>query len=291
MMTPLVRTVGTREHILRAAVAYEAADAFADVPVASFESAEGQWTLEAYGGPGDDAEELRAVADRALQAADLPLRTEIHFIEQRDWVAASLEGLAPVRAGRVVVHGSHDRGRVPANAIGIEIEAALAFGTGHHGTTAGCLLALQDVLKRRRPRTALDLGTGSGVLAIALARLTHGPVLATDIDSVAVTSARANARANGAGSLVQAVRAAGLGHSALRNGARFDLILANILAEPLVTMATGIAERLAPGGTVILSGLLVREERRVRGAYLARGLRFRSRRELGGWMTLIFERA
>ncbi len=281
---------GDRAECERALAALEAEPAFAELPATIFERPDGKWAVEIFAPPGEDGEALRAAAETALAAARLDLPIEVAAVEQRDWVAASLEGLPPVRAGRVVVHGAHDRRKVPANALGIEIEAALAFGTGHHGTTAGCLFALQDVLRRSRPSRMLDLGTGSGVLAIALARLTRRPVLATDIDPVAVQAARENARRNRTGALVTVICARGLEHPALRGGKRFDLVVANILAEPLVGMATGIAGLVAPSGTLVLSGLLVREERRVRAAYGARGLALRGRRRIDGWATLEFLR-
>jgi ribosomal protein L11 methyltransferase len=274
---------GDRTDCERALAAFEAEPSFADLPATIFDLADGRWRVEIFAPPEASTEALRGAA-----GLDLPIG--VTRVEQRDWVAASLEGLAPVHAARVVVHGAHDREKVPANALGIEIEAALAFGTGHHGTTAGCLFALQDVLKRAQPGTMLDLGTGSGVLAIALARLTRRPVLATDIDPIAVAAARENVRRNGAGALVSVICARGLEHPALRGPQNFDLIVANILAEPLAAMATGIARLVAPGGTLILSGLLVREERRVRAAYIARGLALRGRRRIDGWATLEFRR-
>src|SRR5262249_31699481 len=163
-------------------------------------------------------------------------------IDAKDWVKASQDALTPVEAGRFFVHGSHDRSRVPPNRIGIEIEAALAFGTGHHGTTRGCLLALNRIAKAKRPRRILDLGTGSGVLAIAAVRALRRRVLATDVDMSAVKTARDNARLNFAGGAITVVRANGLGARRLRDRGPFDLIFANILLEPLLRFAAPMAK-------------------------------------------------
>jgi ribosomal protein L11 methyltransferase len=222
----------------------------------------------------------------------------------KDWVKASHEGLKPVEAGRFVVHTPHYRAHAPLNRIAIEIEASLAFGTGHHGTTRGCLLALDRIVKSRgarsqRPITALrrkslarrkvlDIGTGTGVLAIAAARALRCRVIAGDIDPVAVKVARANVRLNRAAGLVELMRADGLG--VRRLAGRHDLILANILLEPLQRMATPIARNLAPGGRVVLSGLLRGQEVAALAPYIARGLILKERIPLEGWITLVLER-
>ncbi len=176
------------------------------------------------------------------------------------------------------------------NDIAIEIEAALAFGTGHHGSTRGCLLMLDRLAKRRRPKTMLDVGTGSGVLAIAAAKLFHRPVHAGDIDPIAVAAARANARLNGVASFVQPVVARGLRHPTLQSGAPYDLVFANILARPLRQLAPAIQSVLAPGGEVILSGLLACDVAAVLSAYRAQGLALVSRLDLDGWATLLLSR-
>jgi ribosomal protein L11 methyltransferase len=207
-----------------------------------------------------------------------------------DWVAKSLEGLKPVRAARFFVHGSHDRDRRRIGDLAIEIEAGLAFGTGHHGTTAGCLEMIDAVVRRERPRNALDLGTGSAVLAIAVAKLAHIPVLATDIDPIATRVAAENARLNGVSAYVRTETATGFHHPAMRFAAPFDLIVANILAKPLMQLAPRMAAHLSPGGSLILSGILDRQRDAVIAAYIAQ--RFRHVRTLHreGWVTLHLKR-
>lgn len=207
-----------------------------------------------------------------------------------DWVARSLEGLKPVRAGRFLVHGSHDRPVRRPNDLAVEIEAGLAFGTGHHGTTAGCLEMIWKVARRERPRNALDLGAGSAVLAIAIAKLARIPVLATDIDPVATRVAAANARLNGVAGLVATATAPGFHHRAFRAAAPFDLIVANILARPLMRLAPRMAGHLTPGGSLILSGILETQRRQVLAAYAAQRFRHVATLPREGWVTLHLKR-
>ena len=204
---------------------------------------------------------------------------------------ASLEDLVPVPAGRFVVHGAHDRARIPGNKLGIEIEAALAFGTGHHGTTRGCLLLLDHVLKARRPQRVLDLGTGTGVLAIAAAKAMHRNILASDIDAPSVKVARENARLNGAGNRVQAIRATGFAAPDFARHGPFDLVLANILANPLRQLAGPMTKHLAPSAHVILSGLLNHQAGAVIAAYRARGLVPVRHLKIEGWSSLLLRAA
>src|SRR5215471_9343197 len=201
-----------------------------DAAVAAFERPDGRWDVTVHFAEAPDQALVRELVAGAAGPAIAGTVT-FDLVEAKDWVKASLDDLVPVPAGRFVVHGSHDRARVPANKLGIEIEAALAFGTGHHGTTRGCLLLLDHVLKARRVTRVLDLGTGTGVLAIAAAKALHEKVLASDIDTPSVEAARENALSNGAGRLVHVVRATGFSAPDFVRKGPFDLVLANILAN------------------------------------------------------------
>ena len=196
----------------------------------------------------------------------------IALVPVRDWVRESLQGLNPVIAGRFFLHGSHDRHLRRSNGISLEIDAGTAFGTGHHGTTAGCLVALDEILKRHKPKRILDLGTGTGVLALAAAKALKCKVLATDIDGEAVRVTKLNAQLNYSGQLLHAVKAAGLQDISISQKAPYDLIFANILARPLALLASGLCEILKPGGHIILSGLTFDQLRWIRACYQTRGL-------------------
>jgi ribosomal protein L11 methyltransferase len=240
--------------------------------------------ISIYADAEDDTAEARirdAAPDASITREELP---------EIDWVTASLQVLKPVRAGRFLVHGQHDRHRRQINDLAIEIEAGLAFGTGHHGTTAGCLTVIGEVVRREQPRWMLDLGTGSAVLAIAMAKLTRRPVLATDIDPVAVRVAMDNARLNEVGNLVRGETAVGFTHRAIATAAPFDLIVANILAKPLMRLAPEMRRHLVPGGSVILSGILQRQRNAVIAAYVAQGFRHVRTLPLEGWVTLHLKR-
>jgi ribosomal protein L11 methyltransferase len=239
-------------------------------------------TVEALYAEMPDGDLLSRLAGREVDVALLP---------DTDWIRLSQEGLPPVRAGRFFVYGAHDEGEIPRGAIPIRIEAGLAFGTGHHETTALCLAALSDLAKRRRYTNALDLGCGTGLLAIGAAKLWRKPVIASDIDPVAIEVTRANARANGEATLVRAVVADGLGNPALAGRAPYDLILANILAEPLTRLAPDIAKSLARGGSLVLSGLLHWQENLVLSFYRPHRLILRQIHRDGPWSALVLERS
>jgi ribosomal protein L11 methyltransferase len=260
------------------------------LPVASFEidEAEGLWSVSVYV-PADDAPQLEQRMVAALERENLPQGIGHEPLDDVDWVAATLAELKPVRSGRFIVHGSHDRHVPRPWQRAILIDAGLAFGTGHHGTTAGCLDMLGECLKRRRYRNALDLGTGSGVLAIAAAKSLPLSVLASDIDPVAVDVARQNARMNGVGARVECIAAPGFSDRRFSERGPFDLVLANILARPLETLARDLARHLARPATVILSGLLPHQQARIVAAYRAQGLRLVRAHRRDGWLTLVME--
>jgi ribosomal protein L11 methyltransferase len=248
------------------------------VTINETDEVQNQWETVAYFANEADAEEARRLLE-------LPTGI-ISELPDKDWVRHSLEGLAPVVAGRFFLHGSHDRERRRNGGVPFEIDAGTAFGTGHHGTTAGCLLALDAILKRRRPERILDLGCGTGVLAIAAALAAKRKTLATDIDPEAVRVTELNAALNGVTPLLNCVTAPGLKHTRIAHGAPYDLIFANILARPLISLAQGLASILAPGGNLILSGLTRDQVRWVLAAYRNRSLIPVQTHFLGNWTTL-----
>jgi ribosomal protein L11 methyltransferase len=256
---------------------------------AAFERPDGRWDVAVHFAEPPDQALLRELVGNAA-GEEIAKTITFDTVEAKDWVKASLEDLVPVPAGRFVVHGQHDRERVTANKLAIEIEAALAFGTGHHGTTRGCLLLLDHVLKAHRPRRVLDLGTGTGVLAIAAAKALHSDVLASDIDAPSVQVARENARLNETGHLIEMIRATGFSAPHFAKRGPFDLVLANILANPLRQLATPMARHLAPSALVILSGLLTHQAPAVVASYRARGLVPLRHLRIEGWSSLLLRK-
>ena len=233
-----------------------------------------------------------AIRELAVVAAGPDAGKAFRFerLAAKDWVGESLAGLKPVAAGRFVVHGAHDRGHVAYHRTRVEIEAALAFGTGHHGTTRGCLLALDGIVKMtaQKPHRILDVGTGTGVLAIAAARALRHRVTATDIDLASVRVARENAQLNHAAPFITFLFANGVTAPAVRARAPFDLVFANILLGPLKRLAAPIRSVLTPGGRVVISGILNAQANATLAAY--RPLLLERRIELDGWTTLVLRR-
>jgi ribosomal protein L11 methyltransferase len=252
--------------------------------IALFEADEERnlWLLEAYYQVEPASADLTHVLGGVV--------VEIEKLDDVDWVSQSLSALEPISAGRFFVHGSHDRDKCPSGGICVEIDAGLAFGTGHHGTTRGCLLALDHILKIKRPRNVLDVGCGSGVLAIAVAAACAIPVIASDIDPEAVQVAKRNAVINKKGPLVRTLVAGGVFHNLIAANSSYELVFANILAGPLVRMSASLARHVAPGGNLVLSGLLHHQEARIISAYRIAGLPLKQRWQLEGWSTLLFSR-
>jgi ribosomal protein L11 methyltransferase len=245
------------------------------------------WRVEAYPGTPtlDAAIEVRFALAAAASGGRL-----LHIVEERlaerDWLAENRRAFPPVRIGRFLVHGSHWREKPPAGSIAIEIDAATAFGTGEHPSTRGCLMALDSLARRRRFRRPLDIGTGSGILAIAAAKRLHRAVLASDIDCAAVRVAAHHVRRNGLAGRVRVVCAPGYRSRAV-GGSDYDLVFANILARPLALMARDLARAIRPGGIAVLAGLLKRQEAFVVAAHRAQGLALQRRLVIQGWSTLI----
>jgi ribosomal protein L11 methyltransferase len=213
-------------------------------------------------------------------------------VPEVDWVAHVRRELPPVEAGRFFVFGSHDAHLVPAGRIALQIEATVAFGTGHHGTTLGCLRAFDRLLNRGiTPQNVADIGCGTAVLALAAAAtLPHAQILASDIDQVAVDVARANVEINHLPGRISCIEAAGFAHPDIARAAPFDLVFANILKGPLLELAPAMAAHLAPGGRAILSGLLVVQADAIIAAYQEAGFELESREDLGEWSALVLAR-
>jgi ribosomal protein L11 methyltransferase len=260
----------------------------APLAVTLFEARLPRFVVEAY---YDRAVELdhikRRLADRGARLTDASLEK----VPDQNWVALSQAALPPVAAGRLIVHGSHDRARFALRRLAVEIEAGEAFGSGHNATTALCLEALDAIARQRPPRRVLDLGCGSGVLGIAAARLAPAArIIATDDDPIAVTIARENSRLNRVGRRVRVLMATGLDHPILRHALPFDLVLANILPDPLVELAPALRRAIRSAGVAVLSGLLDHQAREVAAAYRAAGFHLARRLQRAGWTALIVAR-
>jgi ribosomal protein L11 methyltransferase len=254
-----------------------------------FEAPEEGWRIEAYFAELPDAEELRSTI-ATFTGLDVP-HIEVAEVPALNWVAISQAALPPVRAGRFTVHGTHDRGRVARGPNAILIDAGEAFGTAHHATTYGCLAAIDRLTRQRRFMRVLDLGCGSGILAIAVARvMPAAEIVATDMDPTSVEVARQNIAANTAPGRVATYVAAGLGHPRLRRRRPFDLVVANILADPLMRLARDIRRAVAPGGKLVLSGILIPQAPAVIAAFVDQGFALDRHDRVTGWSTLTLSR-
>ena len=257
------------------------------IGVFAIEDGSGQWEV---GGYFSDAPDETALAVLAAAFGTRPF--VVSEVPETDWVAHVRRELPPVQAGRFFVYGAHDADRVPDGSVPLLIEAAMAFGTGHHGTTLGCLRALDRLAGDGfEPDSVADIGCGTAVLAMAAARIWPGKtILASDIDEVAVDVARANLRANGMDGLVRCVQAAGLAHPDLQAAIPYDLVFANILKGPLVALAPELSASLKPGGYAILSGILADQADDVTAHYIRAGINLVHREQIGDWMTLVFRK-
>ncbi|MGD9865165.1 MAG: 50S ribosomal protein L11 methyltransferase [Pseudodonghicola sp.] len=256
------------------------------VGVFEIEDGSGLWEVGAYFTESPDVAALALLA-AAFGAKDFV----VSELPETDWVAHVRRELAPVEAGRFFVYGSHDADKVPADRIPLLIEAAMAFGTGHHGTTLGCLKALDRLIEQGFVgEKVADIGCGTAVLAMAAARVWDGTIIASDIDQVAVEVAEANLRANDMEGRVQCVEAAGFAHPDLAAQAPYDLIFANILKGPLIALAPDLAAHLRPGGYAILSGILNEQADEVREVYFQSGINFVEDEKIGDWTTLLLQK-
>lgn len=282
----------TVRFLLPAKAAQMAADSFSDLAlsVSSFEVDEAQhiWSAELlFDGPPDSQElKRRLILLCALHQTELP-KIETARLEQKDWQGQVAQSFPPIRAGRIFVHGAHSKAEVPYGVIPVQVDAGAAFGSGDHGTTRCCLLALDWLAAKRQFARVLDMGCGSGILAIAAAKLWNAEVVASDIDEVAVRVTKDNIRINQVSQHITALVSDGYANPAIRRVAPYNLIISNILARPLVQLAPKARAHLAPGGMMVLSGLLRDQERFVAQAYHQQRLYIKKRFIDGGWCTLV----
>lgn len=249
------------------------------------------WRIEAFAVTRPDEDAVVGAVALAAELADIP-EPEIHVmpLPAIDWVAENQKSFQPIIAGQFFIHPTHYDGAIPTGTTALAVDAGPAFGTGSHGSTKGCLLAL-EYLSRRRPRgNILDLGCGTGILALAIAKRWRRKVLAADIDPDAVATARINARLNGMAHLVNPIESNGLNRGAVARQGPYGLIVANILAGPLIDMAQDFKRQIMPGGTVILSGFTENQEKGVRAAYQRRDFHLTRKEGSDGWTTFVLTR-
>lgn len=291
MLQSRLSSITDKDTATRLLALYETAFEDEGMPVSAFENPDNpdEWLIAVYC-PTEDAQTFHDAMAKMADEAGIEVTLTREDIPETDWVAETLRDLSAVRASGFVVHGSHEMQAAKPNETGIRIDAGLAFGTGHHGTTAGCLDMLARVSKAQDFYNILDLGTGSGVLAIAAAKTHVAQILATDIDPVATLTASQNTKLNGVQGRIQCLTAPGFTHRCFAEKGRFDLVIANILARPLQSMALDIALHTMPGGTVILSGLLPHQRSRIVATFRQHGLMFNHVHYRDGWMTLVLRK-
>ncbi len=254
----------------------------------AYEDENGEWVFEATCQGEPTLEIFKEIAKHTLGGS-------VNFTKEKidpaiDWIAKSLEGLPPVNAGGFFIHAGHNAKHIPNGVIPIHIEAAQAFGTGHHETTSGCLEAIHSVLKDTRPKRIIDIGTGTGVLAIALAKRLRRKIVATDIDPVAVKTTKDNAKLNHVEKWIKSIEAVGLNHKKIKKNGPYDLLVANILAGPLAELAPDISAASADGANIILSGILNTQASKVIKAYKKQNVVLNSRIVRNEWTTLLLEK-
>ncbi|MEM7662477.1 MAG: 50S ribosomal protein L11 methyltransferase [Pseudomonadota bacterium] len=281
-----ISSIGPQASIQAAWDALAWADPTPAEAVDAKEESRSTWRLDAYA----ETEDAAAACVTMIEDTSPDLSARYEELEDRDWVTMSLEGLPPVEAGPFIVAGSHALTEDKPGKIGILIEAGPAFGTGHHGTTLGCLLALDKLRSARAVGKVLDLGTGSGVLSIAALKVGAQLAIGTDLDGDSITVARENGRKNHVGKRFKALHVTGARARLVRTQAPYQTVFANILARPLVGLAPDISRLTAPGGTVILSGLLHHQEPQVRSAFTGRRMSIVQRIHHDGWSTLVFRK-
>jgi ribosomal protein L11 methyltransferase len=253
-----------------------------------FEDDDREWRIEGFTDAEPDGQAItRAFTKAAREVGIEPPRAKIDLVPPRDWVAENLADFPPLAVGRYFIHGSHFDGIAPAGSLALQLDAGPAFGSGEHPSTAGCLTALDQLARKRRFHRPLDMGCGSGILTLAIAKTWRAPVMACDIDDEAVRVTTANAAKNGVARLVRAAAGPSYQTPVVAQNGPYDLIVANILARPLRAMAGDLARALAPGGIAVIAGLLKRDARMVINPHRTHGLHLTRIIAIGDWVTIV----